>query len=524
LKTSLSRLYFAAPICLLGVLVFLHLFGPSNWSYDRFGAATSHVELDDLTFRNEYLKYANQLGIRSAWAHSLFVQVLLPIFVVPIRWTYALGTSSWLEIARYVPFDWDLLRPLLLAPNVGLIFFGLYLIRKVVIRFYPQGRTIGYLAALTVASTPFVAWSISLSSYSHHIICFGLCLYTHAMPENPQKPKIFGRRSLARCLVPIFNYQYIPVIAFLGLFDLVKSKESFFTQRRFLSWLAPAFVCVGSTVFLYMRARLSGKHDNPTGEGAMSPLASLSFSRPFEAVEQVAIRYWDIAGFFFSGESVNHSTMPAWLVISALLMAITFIVLSLRNIARPLAEVIVVILGSTIVLHLSGILPMSPTRHQLLVYIPLCTLIALILSSIKRESWHLGLNLCAIFLAIFALRIQLNWNATLPPNIDYTRLTHELTSNRVEHLVLPPCFLEPTLNQKLRNAVDLIYRCGPKTIKTIPAGSKGVAILTGIPVEARVARYILSDYTQAPWVLRPMSIDASAGATLKSNVWLATHY
>src|SRR5882724_9635855 len=96
----LSRLAVVIAVAMIAATLMALSCVHGRWGYDEFGAVISHLELDDPVFLSEYRHYAQAIGLHSEAAQWFFLHAVLPIAVVPIRWTYALGISPWLGLAR----------------------------------------------------------------------------------------------------------------------------------------------------------------------------------------------------------------------------------------------------------------------------------------------------------------------------------------------------------------------------------------------------------------------------------------
>ena len=113
-------------------ILFLSIFS-NHWGYDEFGAVSSHLELSNLIFKDEYKAYLKNIGISNEFIIKVIIDYFLPIIIVPLRWTYAIGISPWLGISNYINIDWPYLRPILMLPYVFLTYIGLSLIKKTLI-------------------------------------------------------------------------------------------------------------------------------------------------------------------------------------------------------------------------------------------------------------------------------------------------------------------------------------------------------------------------------------------------------
>ena len=108
------------------VLIFCSLL-PPIWGYDEYASIITHLELNDLRFHEQYLSYFIKMGF-SYNLSLFFTDYILPIFIVPIRWTYAIGISPIYGLARIIYLDWGQLRLIFLSLHIVLAVFGFSLI------------------------------------------------------------------------------------------------------------------------------------------------------------------------------------------------------------------------------------------------------------------------------------------------------------------------------------------------------------------------------------------------------------
>ncbi len=487
------------------------------WSYDEYGALVSHLELDNSKFKHEY--QIIQYSICDKCVNTSFFQnILLPIFVVPIRWTYALGISPILGFSRWISLDWTLLKPILLFPNIILTFFGLLLtLRSVASR---GVSSIGQLAflALIFSSAPFVWWINTFTSYSNHMICFGLLLHSSLIESNRSHETIFARAAFMRTAAMVLNYQWIPVVAFLGAIDLFRNSKLFFASGRWKSWIIPAITGFLSIIFLVLRARFSGKHGSPT-TSALTDQQILLYDFPHnatsivDALQMFASRYIEILASYYVKPSGEYLVLGADTSVLVLLFFLGLMVISLRNIDNRLYVVLFAMITPTVFLHLIGAIPMSPFRHQLVLFPPLCLLIACILDRVlickgSRRVWMFS----TIFVLIISLSVQVNDSLNTQSEMPTNEFREIIRNNDVERLVLAPCDLEPMLYADLRERYKPIYRCGPRVIELLPADVETIAVWSSFqPLTEHEALLILRYYSDADWSFRGVLRSSPAG-------------
>jgi len=262
-----------------------------HWGYDEFGAVVSHLELDDESFLAVYKDFLYSKGLDDGYLLDFLIEVFLPIFIVPLRWTYAIGISPLLGISRIIEVDWTQLRIILFTPFAILASVGLYLIHKSLLKLQLDKNILLLFLLFLLSSPSFVHWSFTLSSYSYHIFCFGLIFYIEA--HKDELPiVVFGKLSILRSLPILFNYQYIPIVAIFGVFDVFTKRP--ILNKKILAWIMPGAIALFSIVFLYMRSILIGKHDNP----AISTMDSGEVIR-YSFLENIS-SFSEVLSFLFS--------------------------------------------------------------------------------------------------------------------------------------------------------------------------------------------------------------------------------
>jgi hypothetical protein len=507
---------------LLAALVMATLFALScvhvRFGYDEAGPVISHLELDDPAFIAEYVQPATAHGVPARLAQPLLVDLVLPVFVVPIRWTYALGISPWLGVVRLLPLDWTWLRPLLTLPYLLLAGAGLLLgLKSIADRTTGATPSLVFLALLA-CSTQMFWWTTSLSSYSHHLLCFGMLMHA-ALAPTPARDRWLGQRAVLRALAPVFNYQYVPVVMVMGAVEFLRGPRAFFAERRYRGWVLPALSCIASAAFLVVRSRLSGKHDHPT-TSTLTPEQIHLYSLPQQAtsvaatLQAVASRYIDIVHSFFA--PVRELTVLApWAAVAVLLAAALAVWIIARVCDRDLLAAVCAMLLGSIVLHVAGLLPVSPTRHQLVMFLPTCVLGGLLADALLglpqavRIRMHV-LPALAAAVCVLGLAWQLKPVFEPPSGMPVQAMRDTLASEHVERLVLSDCELEPVLYPDLRRDYAPLYRCGPNVVHRLPDGVRRVALWSSRPLNLPYARRQLAAYSPLTWTLRPVVLDAAA--------------
>jgi len=486
-------------------IVFLTFVFP--WGYDEYGAVVTHLELDDESFVNVYKNFLYAKGIGDGRFLDFIIEIFLAIFIVPLRWTYALGISPLLGLARVIDFNWDSLRIILSIPYAVLASIGLYLVYKSLLKLRLNINVLLLFLLLLLSSPSFVHWSFSLTSYASHIFCFGLILYSEINKEGMPKV-LFGRLSILRSIPMIFNYQYIPIIFFIGVFDFFQKRPFF--SNKLLSWVFPGVIALLSLSFLYFRSELLGKHGNPA-LSVMSQNEAMDYSfidhaSSFpEVVSFLFSRIYDIFEYYFSMDvssfiSSSYSNYNFLLSLVALLL-IFVIFLYFKKINSKVCYFVIAFISGHFAMNLLGILPMMPSRHALVILPPFAFMFAIIASEklpselFKRDFFLIAMS---IWLLVNIGRYTFLENEN---NISMEKVDVALQNYKIDHLIMSPCSLEPVLHAEMRKKYIMLYSCGPRIIKTLPNSADKVAFYSHNGDTLPDTLRHLKDYSMGEWQL-----------------------
>ena len=528
-KYSTSAYGYLIPLSFFLIVLTLAVkaIAPQEWGYDEFGAIISFLELDDPAFIAQYLRELDKAGITNSVLRHFFIYGILPIIVVPIRWTYALGISPWLGIARLAEVDWAILKPVLMLPTITLAALGFGLVLNV-LRTRTKGPAVSlFFLAFATSSTPLFWWTTTLSSYSHHIFCFGILLHASLMKLAYSEARFFEPKSILISMAPIFNYQYVPLVGMLGLLDFFRGPRVFFASGRYRLWLMPFSVCAASAVFLYLRSLISNKHLEPT-TASLPPEAARLFNFPAQAVDPtsaiqtLAARYLDIVHSFIVGNNPHFTVLSLVSAAAITILFLYFAKFTSDRSDRDLTNVLVAMTLGTVTLHLSGVLPMSPTRHQLVLFLPLCLFVALGINQLTSR-WLSQAKISAIaFLVTLVFLINQVGHILSPtPIIPIRILRNLLMIERVERVVLLPCDLELLLFKDIRERYSPIYRCGPKMVHDIPDHVLRIGMFSMRPLSESVIKVTLSEYGDSSWTVKVVPVLASAHDVDFGNLYIA---
>ena len=465
---KIYKLYF--PI--LTFLVVAVLCSLNNiWAYDESAAVISHLELDDHRFIDKYRIYLNEI-ITNIHLQNFIIEYLLPFFIVPIRWTYALGISPIYGISRFLSFDWVILRLIFTTIHIVFNAFGLYLILKTLnIQFYSKKNISFLFIGLLFFSFPFIYWLLSLTSYSFHLLCFGLLIYTYCFFNKSQL--FFSFKSFAYSLIILLNYQYVPVLFVLGLYELLLNWRVFFKEKLYKSWIFPSCLSSLSLIYLFIRSSVFSIHSNPSrftlDDDILSQYIFSSNLSEFSEFLMFPInRFYDIINYFFINENYNeifftkiYSEIPIYLIIFCLIIAL-FFYFKFNYEKSKIMQIVFIVLFTNILLYLIGVYPLIPSRHSLIMFLPFITFISYFF--IFHCHKFISNNLTILIIIIFSF-LNLYNNYTISSNLlDKDYLINTLNESEIDIIVLNSCSFEPLL---YLNDHKTFYKCGPSIIEMI---------------------------------------------------------
>ena len=499
------------PIITLILVLFINAFSPLNWGYDEFGAIVTHLELDDQDYIDLYEGYLTNVGISNQFIVDFFTNYILPIIVVPLRWTYALGISPVLGLSRIISVDWPLLGSIMLISNIFLTGIGAYLVSKTISKKKQSGNILIIFILLVLLSHPFLKWTLTLTSYSYHLFCFGLLFYSET-GINRYSNGIFNKASISRSIVQIFNYQYIVVVAVFGLLEFIKNPLAFFKGRLYLNWIIPTITAIISIVFLIIRADVTGQHDNPAFASVDSSKIHMfdflsNTDSWIESIKFFINRFVDfIYYFFFESDSLydtSHYFQLDFFIISPFLVLGVVLYFSIwRKIDFKFRKVLVIFVLSLFVPYLIGIQPMTPSRHSLVLFIPVVLILSFIVNEIlksmvanKYSTWGLLLLLCV------GAYQSIGFNQYKQEDLVISEVIPVLEKYNIQHLVLNRCDFRPILYKNIKEGRVIYYQCGSVVARKIADDVDRVAVLSERKISAGKAKEIIANYSNKDWVL-----------------------
>ena len=265
------------------------------------------------------------------------------------------------------------------------------------------------------------------------------------------------------------------MIAFLGLYDLFSEPKKFF-KEKYKSWVLPFFMSISSIMFLYLRSVISGKHITPnlsilTDTGIDKYNLSDNYENIFQSINFFFYRMYDLFNYFFQQTNYNfllsdfYTTNEIYKVIMVALISITVLYKVLTK-TNKLMNICLIIIVSNISFYLLNIYPFMPSRHSLIIFLPIITLFAIFatefFNKIISKKFSTIITYSFLFFTTYSLAINFNIKE-VPININ--DLVDHLEYNNVNRLVLSPCSYEPLLNYYKVEKYKPIYQCGPNIIE-----------------------------------------------------------
>jgi hypothetical protein len=516
------------PLFVLFFVLVLNSTPPLEWGYDEFGTIVSHLELDNPDFNNIYRGYFVELGITNPVALEFIINYILPLIIVPVRWTYALGISPILGFSRFVEIDWPMLGFILLMPHIIVAILGAFLVSQSISKTRESCYIFILFISFVLLSHPFLKWTLTLTSYSHHLFCFGLLIYSETQLKETNK--FFSKLTIFRSIIQLFNYQYIVIVAVIGLYQFVSNFRIFFKNKIYLNWILPAITALISIIFIVLRAIISGKHMNPSYiDNTEVYNFSANSDGAISSIQYVINRFIDFINYFFVQKDSfyggsNDSDFSIFLISTFVVVCFFIYFKVLNKISLNVKKTLILIIFSLLIPYLLSIQPFVATRHSLVFFLPIALVfsysVAIFLEFFfKKKIIILG---SLLFLLISALNaIALNNYKTGIFNIEETSTI--LSKYSVNQIVLSPCDFEPLLYNTIRSDYAVFYRCGPKIISKVNPDENRIAIFAKQEMLISTAKEIISDYSLNEWILIDKSfcsLEGSKEDSCKSNFFI----
>lgn len=461
------------------------------WNYDEYGAYVTVLELDDPSVIQRYDFYLQVLGISSETLRSVFLDLVLPLFVIPIRWTYALGISPLYSMLISPDLNWELQRLILLAPHLVCSCIGIGILSRILRKSSVEECSLLLSVGVLSLSAPFVYWSATLTSYSYHLLCFALLVAGQS--EVNAKPRLFGRHAVFMSLVCLFNYQYLPVVFLLGCLDVFRHGRKFLYEGEFKKWCGPAVIAIYSSALLLVRAGM-GKHSSanfsdlsPSGIAMYSP--SFSTSSWFESSDFLLNRLFDVIYYLFFEDDftkVRAEVYSSFEIGAFVFPVILFIFVLIRvfyraQVSQAMKVVVLVSLFVQMFLYMIGVNAITPSRHALVLLLPaifLCvvTFVSLAFKVSSKFSIIFSSVVPFILIALGVSRYDITHSL-----LDDQAFIDALRPYKVDGLLLPGCAFEPIFHSEIRHKYQTIYTCGSEVFREVPDDWSLLAVYSPSP-------------------------------------------
>ena len=280
-----------------------------------------------------------------------------------------------------------------------------------------------------------------------------------------------------------------------------------------MPWILPTILSLLSVAFLILRGFISGKHINPTSSPVSETLLpQYDLSRYSDNIVSLTIylvnRFYDFVYYFIiSSDKINYyatdqfSNFSGFGFLGFSLLAILILTAFWKHIDKKCLITATVILISLFIPYLLTLQPMTPTRHSLVLFLPISLIASLILSKILKKfllsSFDFKIQyVILMFVSFYAL----GFNSYRAPTLNIPEFIEKSEELRIDELVLAPCHIRAMLYPRLRDTHGVLYRCGPRVIEKLKNATNRVAVLSEIPMVSKKAMDIIKDFSNEAWV------------------------
>ena len=505
-KILIYRSSLFIPLFVLLIVLVLNSASHLVWGYDEFGAIVSHLELDNTAYKNIYIGYLADLGITHPKILEFMTSFLLPLIIVPIRWTYALGISPILGISRFVEIDWPMLGFILLIPYIFFAVLGAYLVSQSISKKNNVNSVFLIFLSFILLSHPFLKWTLTLTSYSHHLFCFGLLLYSET--QLKESNTFFSKLTLSRSIVQLFNYQYIVIYVVIGLYQLITNFQIFFKYKIYLNWILPGLIALSSISFLFLRGVISNKHMNPANSANTEMyIFSNNIDGLISFIHYPISRFIDFIYYFFIESKSfyggpNDTNLSFIGIFTFILISVLIYLNILNKIDKKIKRLLLIFLFSLLVPYLLSFQPFLATSHSLVLFLPIALMlsftISIFLESFFKKKYVM---LVSLLLLLFSAFNAIGFNGNKNVNLNIEKITPILIQYSINQIILSPCDFRPLLYNDIRNLYKILYRCGPKIVNKVGPYEERIAVLSEKNILVSDAKKIVLDFSENEWIL-----------------------
>ncbi len=494
-------------------VLFLNSMNWNAWGYDEYAALVSHIELDDEKFINTYISLLKDLGIQGKVFEDL-LKIVLGIFVVPIRWTYSIGISPLYGIIRIDSLNWFVAYKIISIAHITVSVLGFLMICSVLHRNHSKILFGLMMLSFMCVSSTFMYWHDTYTSYALHLLGYGAFVVSVKISLMKSKANIW-LVNFVRCLPIIASYQYLPVITLLGLLELFRSRSEFFRSGLYKGWIGPSLLAVLSIFFIMLRSSYTGGERSISYNFDNAQLYAFNFAALVGLDEAnnwtfFLERLVDILKYLFVIQAHDEIFMISdytrlsntFAGIFAAMIMVTIFWLRRTFHSGSQSDKILILSASSVLsiqfgLYMFGVLPMSPSRHSLIIFLPICTLITLITMKIFNKMHHGPVKILIFCLGLCAAIIyQRQYFDFGPIAMDTTKAVYCIEEANISDVILERCYLEPIVQN--RNS-EFLYSCGSRVFNSVDGTNQYFALLTRDVPQSEIVVSTLKDYVDKKW-------------------------
>ena len=473
------------PLLYSSLLAFVVFFFGKQWGYDEFGVLLTQVELNNKYFIEFYTSFLNQLF------HDQFITKTilesLPLFITPLRWTYAIGISPIYSLMYFYPLDWKIASKLFLLIHIFIAGIGLHLIAKNIGSKEKNYGILLILLSLILLSKNFNYWVLTLTHYSFNLICFGLLAVIYANNNYSSSTKVFSVKSFSLLGVSMLNYFYVPILVTIAVLEIINLRLKFFYNGNYKSWILPAIGSLVGLCFILIRSNFLNEF------GLWSQdiyLEYLVYENMFsETLINFSERLLQIFSYFYLDNDYSQSfiyqrsfdinILQAFLIIFSVM---ALVILGFKfSPNKNIAYLCLVIISVVFIEYIFTVIPMIPSRHSLILFIPMSYFISVLaveLLSYLKNQLIINSSLIGLFgMALILFFDDLNRQNKSNKNVDIYTINSCL-NDKVDQVILDQCYLYPTMYNSFREGYDPVYSCGSRVIQKISDDSKKIAFIS----------------------------------------------
>ena len=455
------------------------------WGYDEFGVLITHIELTNNSFKNFYLSYFPIFENNNLLKE--FFLFTLPIIISPLRWTYAIGISPIYSLMYFFPMDWELAHRFFLLIYVCIAAFGISLITKNLNSSQFEKNILLALLSIILISKNFNYWTLSLTHYSFNIICFGIFIAIYSNKKYSISSKVFSFKSIGFFIVSMLNYFYIPILLASAVIEILLHKSKFFIRGMYKSWILPG---IGSFIgFCFIMIRTKFLDTN----GLWSQNVYEKFQIYDHTFNGTLINFSErivqIFYYFFLDNNYNQNFILDknfdLNIFQASLVILFVIVLIVQGFKysqnKKIAMVCMIIIFVTLVEYVFTSMPMIPSRHSLILFIPISyffsVLFAKVISIFLDHKWTGKFLKITLSFALLIFFIHSKEQFEENKSFDIAKL-EDCIENKVDQVILDQCYLKPVMYQSIREKYDPIYSCGQRVIQKLSNKTREIAFIS----------------------------------------------